>query len=109
MHSTEYFSVLWELNLHLRSFATLCVNKTVAKYLNSIFTAPDMVDVFHVKNVSDDATEKRLLLSWDRPLVAKGIIRQYVISIEAEGTCTEQITLMCADCNSDAPNKCEVN
>ena len=68
-----------------------------------------MVAEFHVKNVSDDAAEKRLLLSWDRPLVAKGIIRRYVISIEAQGACTEQITLMCADCNSDAPITCEVS
>ena len=68
-----------------------------------------MVAEFHVKNVSDDAAEKRLLLSWDRPLVAKGIIRQYVISIEAHRACTEQITLLCADCKSDVPITCEVS
>ena len=68
-----------------------------------------MVSEFHVNNVSDDAAQKRLHLSWDRPLAAKGIIRQYVISIESQGTCTEQITLMCVDCNSDAPNECEVS
>ena len=68
-----------------------------------------MVAEFHVNNVSDEAAEKRLLLSWDRPLAAKGIIRQYVILIESRVKCAEKIILKCADCNNDASDICVVS
>ena len=59
-----------------------------------------------VKNITD--SPKDLHIGWERPTLATGVIRHYIVYIQTDENCGK-IVFNCEKCNDDAPDLCEAS